>query len=1187
MAAPIHVGTGTVVAGTSVSASWPAGHAVGDLAFLTIAKNITGTFSTPSGWTLLFTDNPSNTTGSVRGMVFWKLAASTSEADVSLTDGNNILGCITVYRNVDQTTPVGTPQSVTSQSGTSLTVPAVTTTLTDSLIFVFGASERDAAGAHFSSVTNANLTDITIHANDGTTTGSGSGFMVASGAKASAGSTGTTAVVNITSSDRLAMQVVVNPMAVSGISGTTAGALSSTGTLVGAGNMSSADVSTLTSSATLVGYGAMLGNADGVLTIDSTLGATGSMTGSADAVLTVTGTGSALSASLLAAQISMALSVAGTLIATGSMSANAGAVLTTQGTLSGVWNMGGTAAASLLASGTLGQLNSLSGSATMALSVAAATLSGSYSLGGNSFPILSTSGSLIAAGRLVGTAAASLSATATGSRSGFIGGLASAQMTAVGTLRALTSPTISLNFRNKWLDVYSAKQALLNKINGITKLTLDSQSTAITSLQNTITHPTTGLAALSTAQTVLSSRVTLTENNITAQSASITALTASVADKASVSITNSLTARIDTIDSPYGINLLQNPGLATDLRNWGTVFWNQVSDPNWVMERNMLGVGYQVAGFNNFGFRHPATPAVGVFFTAGGDYVPAVAGYEYIASGKLAAVGMASTDLQIYFFNDALTVLGDATAAPNATGYVGGTSESNWVLSYVKTTAPAGTKWMRLGVRGLTSGAATPRAQVMKAMIERAAPGQTTPSAWNVGRLAAWAEWDLQFNVNGYISGIKLSSDGKTSDFVINADTFKVLKPGGGAGLTWNNGIIWTQGSTYSVMLGQDMTPSGDVIFWVGPNPVSPQLASKDDASIYFTETGDAVFRGIVNQSLLTGSALELGSTRIHTGGGRLAAFTVRDFGFKGEPSGTTNFSATITISDFQSPDVGEGYHFKRFSRLKADVVLRCDLHGNGSGGENVFIEVQYDGGAWTTIASRSGIDVDYKAGWSFLIRYTTLASWTTCAFRARTNNGNTMCLAFAVTVDNTYESGNTAGSWSGFDATAGGGGAAPPPPAPPGGGGGDGGEGYCLVADLAYLPDGTMVAANTVGTDFPCWNGFIENPGIEMHPLRAMPTGYEQAFIVETENGAAVPQSVSTPIPLRDGRLVTTLDCLGHEVLTNIDGVLAWSVVVAFKNLGVVQVVKPDLGDRVFFAGMDPRRTIATHNIRAKDSEP
>ena len=1174
MAAPIHVGTGTVVAGTSVSASWPSGHAVGDIGFLTVAKNLSGTMSTPSGWTLLFSDTASNSIGSVRGQVFWKLAASTSEPDVALTDANNIIGCITAYRNVDPTTPVGTPTDNSGTSGTSLSIPAVTTTFSDSLIFVFAASERDAAGAHFTSVTNANLTGITIHANDGTTTGNGSGVMVASGVKATAGSTGSTTVVNTTSSDRVVMQVVVNPAPTSGISGTTSGALSATGTLVGTGALVGTSAGVLTATGSLTSLGQLVGTSTAVLSTNTTLTGAGQLAGSSASVLTVTGTGVALSPSNLAAQITMELSASGTLTATGTMSAAAGTVLTATGTLSAIGALAGSSTGVLSASGTLTQLNNMVGSSSSVLT-ATGTLSSTYNLGGYSAGTLTATGTLTAVGRLAGTSTSLLTATATGNRSGLIGGSSLSVLTAIGTLRALPSPAISLNFRNKWLAVYNARQALLNKISGITKLTLDSQSTLITTLQNTITHPTTGLSALSTAQSLLSSRVTVTEGQISVMSANITSLSAVVDGKASVSITNALTARIDTLDSPYKYNMLNNPGLATDMRNWGTVFWNQANDPNWVVERNLLGVGYQVAGFNNFGFRHTGTPAVGVNFVAGSDFIPAVAGYEYMASGKIAATGVAVCDLRMYFFNEDFTaVLAEATCSPNASGYVGGTNEANWVLAYDKTTAPAGSKWMRLGLRVLTNGSANPKAQVMKAMIERPAPGQAVPSAWNVGRLAAWAEWDLQFNVNGYISGIKLSSDGKTSDFVINADTFKVLKPGGGAGLSWNNGIIWTQGSTYSVMLGQDMTPDGDVIFWVGPNPVSPQLASKDDASIYFTENGDAVFRGIVNQSLLSGSALELGSTRIHTGGGRLAPFTIRDFAYKAEPVGSSNFSSTIVVNDFQSPDVGTGYHFKRFSRLKADVVLNCTLHGDGGGGESMFIDVAYNGGAWTNLVSKTGINVDYRGSFTLLIRYTTLESWETVAFRARTTNGGTICLAFAVTVDNTYETSNTAGSISGFDATSGGSGGGPVP----GGGGGGGGD-YCVDYD-SMLPDGRYLRNVAPGDLIKCVD--VRTGELSMQPLLHMGVGVEQCYRVTTEHGEVV-QSKSTPMNMRDGSVVRTPDLAGLELLTHDHGFEICSITL----VGDRAVLKPDLGDRMFFAGVRADSTIATHNIRDKDFEP
>lgn len=1173
MAAPIHVGTGTVVAGTSVSASWPSGHAVGDIGFLTVAKNLSGTMSTPSGWTLLYNDKASNSTGSVRGQVFWKLAASTSEPDVALTDGNNIIGCITAYRNVDPTTPVGTPTDNSSQSGTSLTIPAVTTTLSDSLIFVFAGSERDVAGAHFISVTNANLTGITIHANDGTTTGNGSGLMVASGVKATAGSTGSTTVVNTASSDRVVMQVVVNPAPTSGISGTTSGALSATGTLVGAGALVGTSAGALTATGSLTSLGQLIGTSTAVLSTNTTLTGAGELAGSSASVLTVTGTGIALSPSNLAAQITMELSASGTLTATGTMSAAEGTVLTATGTLTAIGALAGSSAGTLVASGTLTQLNNMVGSSSSVLT-ATGTLTSTYSLGGYSASTLTATGTLTAAGRLAGTSTSLLTATATGNRSGLVSGSSQSLLTAIGTLRALPSPAISLNFRNKWLAVYNTRQALLNKISGIAKITMDSQSTLISTLTNRLDHPSTGLEAISTAQSLLSSRVTATEGQISVQSANITSLSAVVDGKASVGVTNALTARIDTLDSPYSYNLLNNPGLATDMRNWGTVFWNQADDPNWIIERNLLGVGYQVAGFNNFGFRHPGTPATGVNFVAGSDLVPAVAGHEYIASGKIAATGMAVCELRMYFLNDAFGLVAESAASPNATGFVGGTSESNWQATYVKATAPAGTKWVRLGIRVLTAGTATPRAQVMKAMIERAAPGQTVPSAWNVGRLAAWAEWDLQFNVNGYISGIKLSSDGKTSDFVINADTFKVLKPGGGAGLSWNNGVIWTQGSTYSVMMGQDMTPTSDVIFWVGPNPVSPQLATKADASIYFTENGDAVFRGVVNQSLLSGSAMELGSTRIHTGGGRLAPFTARGSAYKAQVS---NWSGSVTVSDFQSPNVGTGYHFKRCSRQVTDVNLNCYFEGNSNNEfDNLYLEVQYDGGAWTTIISQTGINTDNHGGWVFLIRYTTLETWNTVSFRARTTGGHSSILALTVEIDNTFETGNAPGTWSGTDASSGTSTSTPPPP---GGGGGGGGGNYCVDYD-SMLPDGRYLRNVAPGDLIECVD--VRTGELSMQPLLHMSVGVEQCYRVTTEHGEVV-QSKSTPMNMRDGSVVRTPDLAGLELLTHDHGFEICSITL----VGDRAVLKPDLGDRMFFAGVRSDSTIATHNIRNKDIEP
>lgn len=1175
----------------AITLSWPAGHQAGDLAVIYLTAGSNSSYvapALPAGCTNLgaISDaiDASTTTGNGGCLrICYAIATSSAEPDIAVADaGNYTIAAMTVFRGVDTSAPIfassitegGTSTTTATKSTGTPPVAGLTGTTLGILIFGMGdALSTTSTGFGVEEVD----TSIDAGIYEGTL------FSAVGDLTSSSGAASITRATTSSRSNYVVAWVIPNPQSVSVISGDSATVLSTSASLAGTGALVATAPATLDATGTLSGSGLLIGDTTFQLTTNGELGGFGELIGTSASVLNASGIGQAITDSLLSANVSLQLNVSGNLTAIGSMSANVGTVLTAIGTLNSEGGLVGLSESVLTASGSLSQLNELVGLATMGLTVAPATLDGLFTLGGTSVSTMTATGTLTGRGTLVGTSTGVLNAIGTGVPGGFLSGSSSSTLTAVGSLRSVTLSAIATNFRNKWLAVYNARQALHNKISGVTKLTLESQSTAITSLQNQITHPVTGLSALSTAQTTLNSRVSLVEGNIEVLAEDITDLSVSVDGKASVAVTNSLTARIDTIDSPYGINLLNNPGLAVDMRNWGTVIWNEVNDPDWIIERNVFGVGYQVAGFNNFGFRHPATPATGVSFVAGGDYMEAAEALDYIASGKICSSNLAYAELRLYFYNDVFTPLGEIPSVPNSVGYVGGTSETNWVLSYVKATAPAGTKWMRLGLRGLTNGAATPRAQVMKAMIEQASIGQTVPSAWNVGRLAAWAEWDLQFDVNGHISGVSLSSDGKTSDFVINADTFGVQKPGGGPALTWTNGVIWNKGVTYSVILGQDLTPDEDVILWIGPNPASPQAALKEDASIYFTEDGSAVFRGTVNQSLLTGSAMELGSTRIHTGGGRLAPFTARGSAYKAQVS---NWSGSVTVSDFQSPNVGTGYHFKRCSRQVTDVNLNCYFEGNSNNEvDNLYLEVQYDGGAWTTIISQTGINTDNHGGWVFLIRYTTIETWNTVSFRARTTGGHSSILALTVEIDNTFETGNAPGTWSGNDASSGT--STTAPPAPGGGGDGTGGGSFCVVADMAYLPDGTLVAANEDGTQFPCWNGDVEEPAIDWHPLRSMPFGFAPAYIVMAENGAAVPQSESTPIPLRDGRLVKTLECLGHEVLTNMAGKLEWSRVVSLDYLGVVRVAKPDLGDRVFFAGTTPHATIATHNIRDKDIEP
>ncbi len=673
----------------------------------------------------------------------------------------------------------------------------------------------------------------------------------------------------------------------------------------------------------------------------------------------------------------------------------------------------------------------------------------------------------------------------------------------------------------------------------------------------------------------------IADTRIAANASQITSLNSAVAGKADVSAVNSLTTRIDTLEAEYGVNLVMNPSLAVNDSFWDVrryVSGGYASVSSFIGERD-YGAVAKPAGRHIFHMQAIGTVAAGSRAISFLEMIRCEPNTAYIYSGWGAQDRLSCGELRLFFYTANGTHISEAGVHISTSGtvYTGGTNAANWKRVSSKVTSPANAAFMAIAPNLWSDGGPGANARWYDLMIEKAAPGQNAPSPYNTGALAAWAEWSLKFDINGHISGMNFSSDGHVSNFIVNADSFQVLKPAGGPSLTWSNGHLWNKGTDYSVIVGQDMTPEEDVIMWIGPNPTSPEAALKEDAAMFIMEDGTAVFRGTLSQSLITGSAFELGSTRIHTGGGRLAPFTLRDFAYRGATG--SNFSATVTLADFQSPDVGTGYHFKRFSRKKADVVFTCHMHGDGSGGENVYIEVQYDGGTWQPILSKTGINVDYRGGFTFLVRYTTAETWNTVSFRARTTNANTICLAFAVEIDNTYETGNAAGTNSGMNATGGGGGSPPPP-----GGGGGGGGTFCLVADRTWLPEGYMLRDARLGAQILCWDNNLEEPGLELHALRKKPFGYEQSYLVVAADGAEVAISASTPTPVRDGRMLRTPDLLGEQVLTNIEGVLAWSEVVKLTDLGVQRVVKPDVGDRVLFAGTTPKATIATHNIRDKD---
>jgi hypothetical protein len=189
-------------AGNASAVAWPT-HQANDIGILIIeTANEAITSPASAGWTE-FANSPQGTgtagaAGAVRLTAFWKRAASGAESNVTISETVNHLcwtintfrGCITSGNPV-----MAESGSVNAVSGTSKTIPGVTTTEDDCEVLYAATRDDDASAARFGSETNASLTGLTERQDSGTTGGNGGGTAVWTGIKTTAGSTGDLASV--------------------------------------------------------------------------------------------------------------------------------------------------------------------------------------------------------------------------------------------------------------------------------------------------------------------------------------------------------------------------------------------------------------------------------------------------------------------------------------------------------------------------------------------------------------------------------------------------------------------------------------------------------------------------------------------------------------------------------------------------------------------------------------------------------------------------------------------------------------------------------------------------------------------------------------------------------------------------------------------------------------------------------
>ncbi len=191
----------------ATAVAWPT-HVAGDIGLLVIETSGEGTtlsITTPTGWQAV-PGSPVTDLATIAGsklQVWWKRAASAAEGAVTVPDsGDHQVARIFTFRNCIAT---GDPWDVTTTgnkttASTTATVPAVTTTVADTLITMIVSRPNDNSSTiHFGVPVNANLTGLGKGGEAGTTQGNGGGFVVSYGVKATAGNTGTSTLSKIAS----------------------------------------------------------------------------------------------------------------------------------------------------------------------------------------------------------------------------------------------------------------------------------------------------------------------------------------------------------------------------------------------------------------------------------------------------------------------------------------------------------------------------------------------------------------------------------------------------------------------------------------------------------------------------------------------------------------------------------------------------------------------------------------------------------------------------------------------------------------------------------------------------------------------------------------------------------------------------------------------------------------------------
>ena len=193
---------------TSLALGAPIGVASGEVEICTISLQGTATITPPSGWTQVISSNVGTALSQVS---FWHISASSEGTTTWTFSASSIAaGGIVAYSGVDTNSIVDVAGATTGTSGTSATIPSVTTSYVSDFVIGAGSFNNQGALTASSGTTSRNTAHVAVT--------NGPTSLVEDFTQASAGATAAKTITNLTSATAwIGQAIAIKPASSAGV----------------------------------------------------------------------------------------------------------------------------------------------------------------------------------------------------------------------------------------------------------------------------------------------------------------------------------------------------------------------------------------------------------------------------------------------------------------------------------------------------------------------------------------------------------------------------------------------------------------------------------------------------------------------------------------------------------------------------------------------------------------------------------------------------------------------------------------------------------------------------------------------------------------------------------------------------------------------------------------------------------